>query len=186
MLKLEELKKDAQIQGLLPNEVVRLVNIEEIGPKRPPWWPIETPKASSTSRPCFASDEHRLTLATAGKAWAFRCRALPAFKLALGGVSHQLRPPVRPDDGRPHLQRRAAAAPDLRGVRIHAAAPATALRAGRRPRCRQDHHGRPADSRTDHALRRPAHPGRVAGLAVRAVAGRTARKVRSGVHPVQP
>ena len=32
MLKLEEITKDAQITGLLPDEVVKVVNVEEIGP----------------------------------------------------------------------------------------------------------------------------------------------------------
>jgi SNF2 family DNA or RNA helicase len=81
MLKLEELKKDAQIQGLLPNEVVRLVNIEEIGPNAR-LVAYRNTQGKLDEQTLFRSDEHRLTLATAGKAWAFD--ADPAsFKLAL-------------------------------------------------------------------------------------------------------
>ena len=32
MLKLEEIAKEAQITGLVPDEVVKVVNVEEIGP----------------------------------------------------------------------------------------------------------------------------------------------------------
>ncbi len=32
MLKLEELAKDAQVSGLIPNEIVRIVNVDEVGP----------------------------------------------------------------------------------------------------------------------------------------------------------
>lgn len=81
MLKLEELKKDAQVQGLLPNEVVRLVQVKEISLNAR----LETYRNAQgklDEQTLFRSDEHRLPLATAGKAWAFD--ADPAsFKLAL-------------------------------------------------------------------------------------------------------
>jgi hypothetical protein len=32
VLKLEELTKDAQVDGLVPDTVVRLINVDEIGP----------------------------------------------------------------------------------------------------------------------------------------------------------
>lgn len=81
MLKIEELKKDAQISGLIPGEVVRIVNVDEIGPNAR-LVAYRNAQGKLEEQTVFRSDEHRLTLATAGKAWAFD--ADPAsFKLAL-------------------------------------------------------------------------------------------------------
>ena len=81
MLKLEDLKKDAQVQGLILNEVVRIVNVDEIGPNARSVV-YRNAQGKLDEQTVFRGDEHRLTLATAGKAWAFD--ADPAsFKLAL-------------------------------------------------------------------------------------------------------
>lgn len=81
MLKLEEIKKDAQISGLISGEVVRIVNVDEIGPNAR-LVAYRNAQGQLNEQTIFRNDEHRLTLATAGKAWAFD--ADPAsFKLAL-------------------------------------------------------------------------------------------------------
>jgi SNF2 family DNA or RNA helicase len=81
MLKLEEIRKDAQIGGLVPNELVRVVNVDEIGPDVR-LVAYRNGEGKLDEQTVFRSDEHRLSMATAGRAWAFD--ADPAsFKLAL-------------------------------------------------------------------------------------------------------
>jgi superfamily II DNA or RNA helicase len=81
MLKLEEIKKDAQIGGLVANEVVRVVNVDEVGPDVR-LVAYRNAQGKLDEQTIFRSDEHRLSLAAAGRAWAFD--ADPAsFKLAL-------------------------------------------------------------------------------------------------------
>ena len=81
MLKLEQIAKDAQLDGLVPGEVVRVINIDEIGPNAR-LIAYRNAQGKLDEQTIFRSDEHRLTLATAGRAWAFD--ADPAgFKLAL-------------------------------------------------------------------------------------------------------
>ena len=81
MLKLEELAKDAQVSGLIPNEIVRIVNVDEVGPNaRLVAYRNSTGKLDEQT--VFRSDEHRLSLATDGRAWAFDADPA-AFKLGL-------------------------------------------------------------------------------------------------------
>ncbi|MDZ7861213.1 SNF2-related protein [Acidovorax sp.] len=81
MLKLEEIVKDAQINGLIPNEVVKVVNVEEIGPNAR-LVAYRNAQGKLDEQTIFRHDEHRLSMAVAGKAWAFDA-APAAFKLAL-------------------------------------------------------------------------------------------------------
>jgi hypothetical protein len=81
MLKLEDLTKDAQIEGLVPGEIVRLINVDDIGPNARVV-AYRNAQGKLDEQTLFRSDEHRLTLATVGRAWAFD--ADPAgFRLAL-------------------------------------------------------------------------------------------------------
>ena len=81
MIKLEALQKDAQVNGLLPGEVVRIVNVDDIGPNAR-LVAYRDAQGKLDEQTLFRSDEHRLTLATTGRAWAFD--ADPAsFKLVL-------------------------------------------------------------------------------------------------------
>lgn len=81
MLKLEELVKDAQVSGLIPSEIVRVVNVDEVGPNAR-LVAYRNAAGKLDEQTVFRSDEHRLSLATAGRAWAFD--ADPAgFKLGL-------------------------------------------------------------------------------------------------------
>ena len=81
MLKLEEVKKDVQVTGLVPGQAVRIVNVDEVGPNaRLVAYRNEQGKLDEQT--LFRTDEHRLSLTTVGRAWAFD--ADPAgFKLAL-------------------------------------------------------------------------------------------------------
>lgn len=81
MLKLEELTKDAQVAGLVPDLVVKLVNVEEVGPNAR-LVAYRNAHGKLDEQTVFRSDEHRLSLATAGRAWAFDADPA-AFKLAL-------------------------------------------------------------------------------------------------------
>ena len=81
MLKLEEIAKEAQITGLVPDEVVKVVNVEEIGPSAR-LVAYRNAQGKLDEQTIFRHDEHRLSLAVAGKAWAFDA-APAAFKLAL-------------------------------------------------------------------------------------------------------
>ena len=81
MLKLEDLKKNAQVDGLIPEEVVRIVNVDEIG-SHARLVVYRNAQGTLGEQTLFRSDEHRLSLATAGCAWAFDA-APESFKLAL-------------------------------------------------------------------------------------------------------
>ncbi|NIC43378.1 helicase-related protein [Aquabacterium sp. A08] len=81
MLKLEDITRDAQLEGLLPDQVVKVVNVEEIGPNAR-LVAYRNAHGKLDEQTVFRSDEHRLSLATAGRAWAFDADPA-AFKLAL-------------------------------------------------------------------------------------------------------
>ena len=121
-----------------------------------------------------------------------RRRALPP---GVGGAAHPPRAPVRSAAGGPHVGGRAAPAPDHRRLRGDAAASAAPFPAGRRPRRRQDDHGRAADPGADGPRRPGTVSDRLPRQSRRAVAGRAAppvpasvrypdqRQARSGPHP---
>lgn len=81
MLKLEQLVKDAQVNGLVPHEVVRIVNVDEVGPNAR-LVAYRNAAGKLDEQTLFRSDEHRLSLAEAGRAWAFDADP-SAFKLGL-------------------------------------------------------------------------------------------------------
>ena len=81
MLKLEEITKDAQIDGLVLGEVVKVVNVEEIG-SNARLVAYRNAQGKLDEQTIFRQDEHRLSLAITGKAWAFDADP-SAFKLAL-------------------------------------------------------------------------------------------------------
>ena len=99
MLKLEEIAKDAQITGLVPDEVVKVVNVEEIGPSAR-LVAYRNAQGKLDEQTIFRHDEHRLSLAVAGKAWAFDAEPA-AFKLALEAYRislAQIVPDALPED----------------------------------------------------------------------------------------
>ena len=92
-----------------------------------------------------------------------RRRALPPRRR---GEAHRPRLPLRPVPRRHHRVGRGAAAPDHRGLRADAPAPAAALPARGRPRRRQDDHDRAAHPRAPRPRRAqalPDHRARVPG-----------------------
>ena len=70
MLKLEDIKKDAQIRGILPNEIVRVVQTEPVGDNTVTVLLQGQPGASGRTD-ALTLDEARLELAQAGRPWAF-------------------------------------------------------------------------------------------------------------------
>jgi superfamily II DNA or RNA helicase len=81
MLKLEDVKKDAQIRGLEPDEIVRVVTIEPVGDDAITVY-YKTSQGRLGEQMLFRSDEARLDLAQAGRPWAFDADGAD-FKLGL-------------------------------------------------------------------------------------------------------
>ena len=156
-MKLEELQPDAAVRGILPNGTVEVVSVQWHGSEaltliyRPPSGgnrrgdPLPARRGAPRSRRAGAPLELR------------RRRLLVSS--CIRGSPHSPRPPVRSRPRGAHLPGGAAAAPDHRGVRGHAAAAAVALPARRRPRRRQDDHGRAAYQGADRSRRPRALPG---------------------------
>ena len=109
-------------------------------------------------------------------------RRRPALPPRLRGAADPARAPVRPVPRGAHVEPRSAAAPDPGRLRGDAAAPAAALPARRRPRRRQDDHGRAADQGADRPRRPQALPDRAAREPRRAVAGRARAEARARVR----
>ncbi|BBT96447.1 helicase [Aeromonas veronii] len=70
MLKLEEIKKDAQVRGIVEGQVVRVVTVEQIGEHALTVY-YKDSKGVLAERMLFRSDEMGLELATVGRPWAF-------------------------------------------------------------------------------------------------------------------
>jgi superfamily II DNA or RNA helicase len=81
MLKLEDIKKDAQIRGLEGDKIVRIVHAELVGTE-----PVNVFYVDQEGKPgtqsLYRIDESRLQLAQAGRAWSFDAPGLE-FKLGL-------------------------------------------------------------------------------------------------------
>ena len=81
MLKLEAIQKDAQLTGLDPNGIVRVVSIEPVGTDAITVY-FKGSDGKLAEQMLFRTDEARLSLAEAGRAWAFDAPA-DGFKLGL-------------------------------------------------------------------------------------------------------
>ncbi|PVZ72005.1 helicase-related protein [Pelagibaculum spongiae] len=81
MLKLEDIKKDAQVQGILADTIVRIVQIEPIGEAAITVY-YKDSQGALGEQMLFRSDEARLSVATAGRPWAFDAPGAE-FKLGL-------------------------------------------------------------------------------------------------------
>lgn len=81
MLKLENITKDTQLSGLIPDLVVKVFSVEEMGPNAR-LVVYRNAEGKLEEQTVFRADEHRLSVATAGRAWAFDADPA-AFKLAL-------------------------------------------------------------------------------------------------------
>lgn len=81
MLKLEDIKKNAAISGIEPGHVVRVVTTEPIGDNALTVY-YKTPDGKLLERMLFRADEANLSLAEAGRPWAFDAPG-DEFKLAV-------------------------------------------------------------------------------------------------------
>ncbi|MDY0134335.1 MAG: SNF2-related protein, partial [Atribacterota bacterium] len=81
MLKLEDIKKDAQVRGIQPEEIVRIVQVEPVGDAAITVY-YKDSQGKLGEQMLFRSDEARLELATVGRAWAFDAPGAE-FKLGL-------------------------------------------------------------------------------------------------------
>jgi SNF2 family DNA or RNA helicase len=81
VLKLENITKDTQLSGLVPDLVVKVFSVEEMGPNAR-LVVYRNAEGKLEEQTVFRADEHRLSVATAGRAWAFDADPA-AFKLAL-------------------------------------------------------------------------------------------------------
>lgn len=80
MLKLEQIQKNATISGLEPGQVVRVVTTEPVGDNALTIY-YKTADGSLRERMLFRTDEAKLSLAEAGRPWAFDAPG-EGFKLA--------------------------------------------------------------------------------------------------------
>src|SRR6056297_1298599 len=81
MLRLEDIKKDAQIRGIQPEDVVRIVQVEPVGDSALTIY-YKDSQGRLAEQMLFRSDEIRLSLAQAGRPWAFDAPGSD-FKLGL-------------------------------------------------------------------------------------------------------
>ena len=81
MLKLEDIKKDAQIRGIQSQDVVRIVQVEPVGDAALTVY-YKDSQGKIGERMLFRSDEATLELATVGRPWAFDAPG-NEFKLGL-------------------------------------------------------------------------------------------------------
>ena len=81
MLKLEDIKKDAQVRGIQGDEVVRVVQTEQVGEHALTVY-YKDSQGRLNEQMLFRSDESRLELAETGRPWAFDAPGAD-FKLGL-------------------------------------------------------------------------------------------------------
>ena len=81
MLKLEDITKDAQVLGLESDKIVRIVSAEPVGDDATNVFYVD-PDGKPGTQMIFRSDEIRLELAKAGRAWSFDAAGAD-FKLGL-------------------------------------------------------------------------------------------------------
>ncbi len=81
MLKLEDIKKDAQVRGIQPNEIVRIVQTEPVGTDALTVY-YKDSQGKLSEQMLFRTDEANLQLAQDGRQWAFDAPGAD-FKLGL-------------------------------------------------------------------------------------------------------
>lgn len=81
MLKLEDIKKDAQISGIQTHAIVRIIQVERVGESAITVY-YKDNQGRLGEQMLFRSDESRLTLAEVGRSWAFDADGAD-FKLGL-------------------------------------------------------------------------------------------------------
>ncbi|MFT5419592.1 MAG: superfamily II DNA or RNA helicase [Candidatus Endobugula sp.] len=86
MIKLEDVKKDAQIRGIQSEEIVKIVQVEPVGDAAITVY-YKDSQGKLGEQMLFRSDEVRLELATAGRPWAFDA---PGAEFKLGLEAHRI------------------------------------------------------------------------------------------------
>jgi superfamily II DNA or RNA helicase len=86
MLKLEDIKKDAQVRGIQSEDIVRIVQVEAVGDAAITVY-YKDSQGKLGEQMLFRSDESRLELATVGRAWAFDA---PGAEFKLGLEAHRI------------------------------------------------------------------------------------------------
>jgi superfamily II DNA or RNA helicase len=86
MIKLEDIKKDAQIRGIQSEDIVRVVQVEPVGNDAITVY-YKDSQGKLGEQMLFRSDEARLELATAGRPWAFDA---PGAEFKLGLEAHRI------------------------------------------------------------------------------------------------
>ena len=81
MVKLEDIKKDAQLRGIEPEEIVRVVTVDPVGDNAVTVY-YKTNQGRLGEQMLFRSDESRLEFAQAGRPWGFDAPGAE-FKLGL-------------------------------------------------------------------------------------------------------
>ncbi len=81
MIRLEDIKKDAQIRGIVPNEIVRIITVDPVGENAVTVY-YKDHAGKIAEQMFFRSDEARLSLAEEGRAWSFDAPG-EEFKLGL-------------------------------------------------------------------------------------------------------
>lgn len=125
VLKLEDIKKDAQIRGIQGDEVVRIVQVEPIGENALTIY-YKDSQGRLAEQMLFRSDEPRLELAQAGRPLGIRC-TWGGIQTRLGSLPYLPSRSLRSYDGSSYFQRRAITAPNFSGLRIHASPSTTAF-----------------------------------------------------------
>ncbi len=101
MIKLEDIKKDAQVRGIQGEEVVRVVQVEPVGEQALTVY-YKDSQGRLSEQMLFRQDEARLELAQVGRPWAFDASGAD-FKLALEAFPYFPSCFVRPHDGCAHF-----------------------------------------------------------------------------------
>jgi hypothetical protein len=70
VVKLEDIKKNAQIKGIQGDELVNIVQVEPVGDSALTVY-YKDSSGKLGEQMLFRSDESRLTMAESGKSWAF-------------------------------------------------------------------------------------------------------------------
>ena len=78
MLKLEDIRKDASVNGIMPGQVVRVVTTEPAGDNTLTVY-YRTSDGQFAERMLFRTDEPSLSLADAGRPWAFDAPGEPLY-----------------------------------------------------------------------------------------------------------
>jgi superfamily II DNA or RNA helicase len=86
MLKLEDIKKNAQVRGIQAEEIVRIIQVEPVGDAAITVY-YKDSQGNIGEQMLFRSNEARLELATAGRPWAFDA---PGAEFKLGLEAHRI------------------------------------------------------------------------------------------------